>query len=282
MSLKTGEIGYDLSKYQGREAVRPAFVILNMEDPDYGGKRQVAIGDGIPDAGYLWINPNENGASHVERALRLADKHGGMPPEGIYLDYEQGGVGPWQLDQCLAAIDSRGLLGQFGLYTYLYIIATVAAQWAAFIKKWLAYYPGSNNGALDMGRSGDAVRWGAHIWQFTSTGGTLDQNVIIMTPPGAPESTVDWDAIVAHFNALRVPRSEELIIDELLDNGRHQFWWIHNSKAVQVHPGMALKLIMGDGEFGRDAPKGLPKVNLHTLEFIALAKPAGLQLVPMA
>lgn len=182
--------GFDLSRYDdegpdGSDAVADPFakfIIINAEDPRGGNKAHRAVDLGKPWTIYPWVYPGESGNAIVDRALRAADRWGaGRPTLGdFWADYEQGGVAPWQLAQARERRDRDGLIG--GVYTYLYVLngqGGMAQEWFAWDLRWIAYYPGGNTGARVDWAVGDAQRWDALWWQYTSSNGTRDRNIVV-------------------------------------------------------------------------------------------------------
>jgi hypothetical protein len=170
-------IGYDLSRYDEQSAVdAAAFVIVNVDDPDLGGKIGRAISQAKPWGGYKWIYPGADGhAAAQECAAKLAAF--GNAPLGSWADYEDNGVDQSQLVSWFQGLDSVG--GRGGYYAndwrvdHAALIAAVGTRWY-----WTAGYPGDNSGAFP---GWDALRTSrpAQLWQFTSTNGTRDQNAVV-------------------------------------------------------------------------------------------------------
>lgn len=162
----------DLSRYDALEAVDLYDgVILNIEDPGFTAKRDRAIAKGIPWGTYSWVYPG-GGAAAADRAYQAAS----APPLGVWLDYEQTGVTPQDLTNALNRGDQLGL--KLGVYTYLYIIDSVSNR-VGNHPLWLAYYPNANDGTYPTGRDGDARRYGALLWQYTSSNGTRDLSRVL-------------------------------------------------------------------------------------------------------
>ena len=171
--------GVDISRYQDAEAMDGYdFVIVNVEDPTLAGKIERAKNLGIPWGLYTWIYPG--GRNDMARAKVQADILGD-PPVGYWLDYEQAGVSPADLDAALDTAAELGIFDRTGVYTYLYQVATVADRLRGR-PLWLAYYPGNNDGRYLADRDGDARAHGAVLWQYTSGANApvgLDENVVI-------------------------------------------------------------------------------------------------------
>jgi hypothetical protein len=166
--------GTDISRYQPAGAMDDwSFVIVNAEDPGFDEKIRRAIARGIPWGPYTWMYPG-SGARDMQRAVDRCKPHG-APPLGYWLDYEQAGVSQGDIDAALQRARELGVFERTGIYTYLYLIANVNLHGRPL---WLAYYPGSNDGTYLPSRDGDARRWRAVMWQYSS-GGNLDRNVVI-------------------------------------------------------------------------------------------------------
>jgi hypothetical protein len=167
-------VGYiaDLSRYDPVEAVDgfPDGVILNVEDPGFADKRSRAVGNGIPWGTYSWVYPGQ-GAAAAQRAYDA-----GVGPLGTWLDYEQDGVTPTDLEQALAKADELGL--HLGVYTYLATLPSVASLLGKH-PLWLAYYPMANDGTYLPGYSDSARQAGALLHQFTSSNGFRDLSVVL-------------------------------------------------------------------------------------------------------
>lgn len=165
-------MGYvaDLSRYDPLEAVDlyPDGVILNIEDPGFTQKRDRAISNGFPWGTYTWVYPGL-GAQATNRAVDA-----GVGPLGVWLDYEQEGVSPNDLQQALARADELG--ARVGVYTYLYILDSVAGLLGDH-PLWLAYYPGGSD--WQQGYSDTARARGAVLHQFTSSNGSRDLSVVV-------------------------------------------------------------------------------------------------------
>lgn len=170
-------IGYDLSRYDGLEAVdSAAFVIVNVDDPGLGDKIGRAVAQAKPWGGYKWIYPGASGwNAATECAAKL--RAFGEAPLGSWADYEDNGVDQGQLVDWFRGLDSVSARG--GYYTNDWrvdhgaLIAAVGTRWY-----WTAGYPGANDGTFP---GWDALRTSrpAQLWQFTSTNGTRDQNAVV-------------------------------------------------------------------------------------------------------
>src|SRR5215831_10509810 len=129
--------GVDLSKYQPPEAMDPFdFVILNVEDPYFGGKVAHAYDTGKRWDIYKWCYANTSGQQMLNVAKRNVDlvyRQGTRYPQ-FWLDYEDGGVAQWQIDEWFAACDGAQVTS--GLYCYLYLMN---AQGITFTRDgWIA------------------------------------------------------------------------------------------------------------------------------------------------
>lgn len=168
--------GVDVSRYQDLEDINGwSFAIINVEDPGLATKIAYCRALGIPWGLYTWIYPGR-GRSDMNRAL-VKGVQFGEPPLGYWLDYEQAGVTPADLDAALDTAAEQGALARTGVYTYLHMIAGVAEH-LRDRPLWIAYYPGANDGTYPSGQGGNAQAWGAVLWQYSS-GGNLDRNVVI-------------------------------------------------------------------------------------------------------
>ncbi len=167
--------GFDLSRYDGLEDVRPEFVILNVEDPGFGDKVARAVVLGIPWGVYLWIYPGVLPAVGWMLDRTRAQGHG-EPPVGYWADYEEAGVSPDQVSNWFARCDAAGV--KAGYYS-----GPSAVDHGPFLARawWNAVYPNGNDGSYP----GVDALWPSskprpmNLWQFTSTNGTLDQDVVI-------------------------------------------------------------------------------------------------------
>jgi hypothetical protein len=183
--------GKDVSSFQGFTLVplthgrELAFTIINVRDPSLAGKAREARDRGLPWSIYVWIFPPgheqfEDGAQLCDRLQRGIDACGMRPTllDGWW-DYENtvgfpNPVEQGQLDQVFAEADQRGL--RTGYYANP---GRADDQKLSARPFWMAQYPDPNDGAFpgfgamtDPGRS-------VQLWQFTSTVGTLDQNIVV-------------------------------------------------------------------------------------------------------
>jgi hypothetical protein len=169
--------GADLSSYDGSDGtvVDPyQFVILNVQDPTIAAKINRAKAKGIPWGLYTWVYPGA-GANSITLAKRIIDTYG-KPPKGVWLDYEQAGVTPGDLTDALVTGEQAGM--ELGVYTYLAILPSVATSLRGH-PLWLAFYPHPNDGSYPGGSEQNARDHGAKLWQYTSSNGTRDLNVIL-------------------------------------------------------------------------------------------------------
>lgn len=164
--------GVDVSKYNAPGTYDPgSFEIFNIEDPGVGQKIDIAKAAGRPWGIYVWIYPGSNVAAFTQWAINSV-RQWGEPPLGVWADYEQDGVNLGQLDDFFRTADAMGMKSgyygndwRFGHGNYLN---------RPF---WLAGYPGANDGSFP------GMVYGAsrpvQIWQFTSSNGALDRNVVV-------------------------------------------------------------------------------------------------------
>lgn len=165
--------GFDLSRYDGLEDVKPSFVILNVEDPGFGDKAGRAVALGVPWGVYLWIYPGVRPAVSWMHDRTLSLGHG-EPPVGYWADYEEGGVSADQLVDWFAQCDALPI--KAGYYSGPSIV-----DHGPFLTRawWCAAYPWGD----DRYPGVDAL-WASsrprpmQLWQFTSTNGTLDQDSV--------------------------------------------------------------------------------------------------------
>jgi len=189
--------GVDLSRYDSAYTTdtsalddpRVRFAILNIDDPGCSAKAARADELGIPWALYSWLYAG-NGPESVTRLEAMADLLEldgiGRPPKGGFVDFEANGVSAGDLRHARETPCRDPL----GAYTYLYLLTTLpglADEWWAWSGRWIAYYPGDNGGGYPAGRDGDARAWGSMLWQFTSSDGTRDRDVII-----DPAAWAEW------------------------------------------------------------------------------------------
>lgn len=182
----------DLSRYDPLEAVDLYDgVILNVEDPGFGAKRDRAIQKNIPWGTYIWVYPGQ-GAAAGQKAHDIPS--GSL---GAWLDFEQSGATADDLSAALNRADELGV--KIGVYTYLYILNSIADRVGTH-PLWLAYYPGANDGTYQSSYSDSARQRGALIHQYTSSNGTRDLSRVLddarwaqwtgeTTPNPAPEPT---------------------------------------------------------------------------------------------
>lgn len=169
--------GIDISSYQGpgvpgiEEPL--SFVIINVRDPGLETKCKICRDElGIPWGGYSWIDP---GVSQDSVAGWAADRvrAAGEPPLGLWADYEQDGVDDWQLTQFRQRCDGIGI--KSGYYANGWRPNHDLHRGWAF---WQAAYPGRNDGSFP-GFGNMPVYRDTQIWQYSSSGGFLDRNVIV-------------------------------------------------------------------------------------------------------
>lgn len=193
----------DLSRYDPLEAVDLYDgVILNVEDPGFAQKRDRAIATGKPWGTYIWVYPGQ-GAAAGQKAHDV-----GTGSLGAWLDFEQAGATAGDLRGALDRADSLG--AKIGVYTYLYILNSVAGELGNH-PLWLAYYPGNNDGSYQDWYSNDARARGAILHQYTSSNGTRDLSHVIDDarwtqwtgeaaspgqPPAAPDAAPKDDEMI--------------------------------------------------------------------------------------
>lgn len=183
--------GPDLSRYDSAyqddtsavDDPRAQFVILNCDDPGVAAKAHRAVQLRKPWALYTWLYAG-HGADSVTRGQAVADllELDGLtqPPLGVFVDYEDNGVSvadAWAAFNARSAVKTR-----LGFYTYLYLLTSqdgLMAVWLAFEGRWLAYYPDPNDGNQKPWAAGDAQQNQSMLWQFSSTDGTRDRNVVV-------------------------------------------------------------------------------------------------------
>lgn len=181
--------GVDLSRYDSAyvddtravDDPRANYVILNVEDPGFVYKAHRAIDIGKHWGPYSWLYGERGGDECIDRMLRARDAVGSEPTRAGWVDYEANGVAPQHAAQARVAQQQRASF-RVGLYTYLYLLngqGGLAAEWWQWTLRWLAYYPGANDGTLLWDRNGDAIAWGSAHWQYTSSNGTRDRNAVI-------------------------------------------------------------------------------------------------------
>lgn len=174
--------GIDISVWQNANVIPGwAFVILNHEDPTVNAKIDLILELGLPYAFYGWLYPG-HGRETLTRMKahdELLALNGDRRPSFYWLDYEQNGVTPGDLADGLQAAVDEGVARKTGTYTYLSVVGSVGGVINEFGSPlWLAYYPAPNDGHYPAGQEGDALRWGAVLWQYSS-GGNLDRNVVL-------------------------------------------------------------------------------------------------------
>jgi GH25 family lysozyme M1 (1,4-beta-N-acetylmuramidase) len=171
--------GIDISKYQDDSTIDSAnYVILNIEDPGFARKARRADAQAKPWGPYCWIYPTDNAYA---RALFTASKARavgvGEPPLGCWADYEDNGVYHAQLVSWFQALDATGMRG--GYYTndwrvdHAALIRDVGTRWY-----WVAGYPGGNDGSWPGWNQLRTSR-PAQLWQYSSSNGSLDRNVVV-------------------------------------------------------------------------------------------------------
>lgn len=169
---------YDLSRYQGIEAVQPQAVIFNVDDPGFPDKVRRALDLGIPWDFYPWVHPGEDFSGHVARSWdRAAPLIDGRAP-WAWFDYEETGVEPWQLSAGFARTD------EFGVSAGYYALASAPGIHDLFAARsyWCCQYPGGNDGTFPgLGRL--LAPRPVQLWQFTSSangpGPGLDISVVV-------------------------------------------------------------------------------------------------------
>lgn len=199
---------YDVSAVNDPDA---RDIIVNVEDPGCENKvaeaQRLGKGRGL----YSWLYPGD-GAGSAVRGQQMADRlaRGGVAlTKGVAIDYEQNGVSP--NDATAARVRASQLPQPFHLYTYLYLLNSqpgLAAEWWQWMGRWIAYYPGNNDGSLPGWAIGDAQAWGAMLWQYTSTNGQRDRSTPVSDAwhtwgggaAPAPEEDVQVDYITSQSN----------------------------------------------------------------------------------
>lgn len=167
--------GTDTSSYQPLGTYDPGqFEIINVRDSSLPAKVDRNVAEGRPWGVYSWIDTGEDGRYTCDRALQAIARAGhGNPPLLTWWDYEEAGVVDSQLQQAFAHADEAGIVS--GYYANPFR-ATDALFWNR--PYWLAQYPWPNDGSFPgwnrMALTGNPVK----IWQFSSTNGTLDVNMI--------------------------------------------------------------------------------------------------------
>jgi hypothetical protein len=167
--------GTDTSKFQRFGTYEAgAFEIVNAEDPTMPTKIARNVDDARPWGLYVWVYAGEGGASLINRARVAIDRAGhGVPPLLVWWDYEDKGVAQWQLDDAFRAADSVGLpTGYYSNPGTVDHAPLLARPW------WMAAYPGMNDGTFPGLANMRAPR-PVNIWQFSSSNGNLDRNIVI-------------------------------------------------------------------------------------------------------
>ncbi len=166
--------GVDTSLYQPLGSYDPgSFEIINALDPTLPQKVARNQAEGRPWGIYSWVFPGENGSYAVGRAIAALGKTGAAAaPLGFWWDYEDNGVVQSQLDQAFATSDAEGYYSGYYGNDYRFDHSTLLNR-----PYWMAAYPNPNDGVW-QGWTPSASR-PVQIWQWTSTNGTLDQNVVI-------------------------------------------------------------------------------------------------------
>lgn len=173
----------DISRYDGGPdaltADRCDEAIFNVEDPQVLEKVRRWSGElDKPWHLYGWEYPG-GGSSAIPLIHDTADRLD-MTPKAGWVDYEQNGVTADDGWAAHAAADELGF--PCGFYTYLYLLNSQAGLrdvWRAFNLRWIAYYPGTNDGSYPAAAIDDAQQWGSVLWQYTSSNGTRDRNVVV-------------------------------------------------------------------------------------------------------
>lgn len=195
--------GFDLSRFDSdypgdvRAVEDPwaEFDIFNIDDPECSIKVRRAHEIGKDWGLYGWVNPGDSGTatSRLQAMADLLELDGlSQPQKGLWLDYEEEGVGPDNLAANLAPSRQAVVKTELGAYTYLYLIQRqpelLTIMRIAGVRLWLAFYPGNNDGSFPAWAIGDAQnvpvngeRSGvtALLWQFSSSGGQRDRNVVV-------------------------------------------------------------------------------------------------------
>jgi hypothetical protein len=165
--------GTDTSRYQRPGTYHPGeHEVINAEDPTLPAKVARNVAEGRPWGVYLWVYPGQP-VPVARRVVEIRSLGYGDPPMGYWWDYEEAGVEPWQLVDAFARADELGV--RSGYYCNNHVV-----DHAAFLSRpfWLAQYPRANDGTFPGFATMRASR-PVHLWQFTSTSGTLDQNVVV-------------------------------------------------------------------------------------------------------
>lgn len=208
--------GTDISRYDSTSPAdtsavdeqRAQFVILNIEDPGCANKAHRAHEIGKLWALYSWLYPGR-GAESAHRLQAMVDllvlDGLPVPPKGGFLDFEENGVSA--ADLTAGRLAAATLPTPIGPYTYLYLLRSepgLFEEWWKWSGRWIAYYPGANDGSYPADQIGDAEAWGAMLWQFSSSNGTRDRDVVVDetewaawgTPGQTVPAPIDWDGIL--------------------------------------------------------------------------------------
>lgn len=172
--------GHDVSSYQGA-GLPPlthgrtlSFTILNVKDPGFASKAREARDRALPWGVYSWVYAGADQRVNA-RLCVVAVEQAGLDshavPLGYWADYEDAGVTEDQLGPWFAGLDTLGVRG--GYYANPGKIGGFRDR-----PYWMAQYPWPNDGSYRPNDMADAGR-PVNIWQFTSTAGTLDQNVVV-------------------------------------------------------------------------------------------------------
>ena len=169
----------------------------------------------------------------VARAEAAIQRAGTTPPLGVWWDYEDHGVAQWQLTDAFRGTDAAGIWS--GYYSNA---GTVDHSEFLDREWWLAAYPGDNDGSfpgLERMRPPRDVT----IWQFSSTNGRLDVNVIVDEA---------WYATVTGGQPAPGPvpqKGRSVIYDETRDDGNHTYWQEGLGGLVQLPEHVAAAHIFG-------------------------------------
>lgn len=182
--------GFDLSRYDdagpdGSDAVADPwadFVILNIEDPRCVRKVERAVSIRKPWALYSWLYAGA-GAASVHRLQAFVDllvlSGLPVPPKGGFVDFEANGVSTGDAAAARSVVPT--IATPCGFYTYLYLLNSLpglADEWARWGGRWIAYYPWGDD-RYPAGEIGSAQFMQSMLWQFTSSGGSRDRNVVV-------------------------------------------------------------------------------------------------------
>lgn len=154
-----------------------AGTILNVEDPAFVDKAHMVLAYGRLLGGYKWIYPDQAGDRQAGIALDRIDSAGLSPGAlslGLWADHEDGPP-PWQITR--AVIDTWHAWGwtKAGYYSNAH---QIEHEHFGDVPWWYAAYPGRNDGTYP-----GPITWALPrdpvFWQFSSTGGRLDVNVVV-------------------------------------------------------------------------------------------------------